>query len=747
MGRAEERRARQQGARRAEKAAKKGGIRRFFTWKRVLAYFVSLCALVVGGFFVLYLLVPVPGANAKAKAQANIFKYSDGTIMAKDGDVNRESVPLSKIPKQVQRTFVAAENKDFYTDSGVSLTGTARGLINTALGRGKQGGSTITQQYVKNYYLSQEQTVSRKLKELVISLKVDQQKSKDYILEGYINTSYYGRGAYGIQAAARAYYDKDVEDLTTEQGAYLAALLQAPSQYDMATAGPNGKRLAKNRWNYILNNMVDKHWLTKDERQGMRFDNPVKPRPIPGLDGQTGYFIEAAKKELFKAGVNENEFGHGGWTVTLNIDRKKQKALEKAVRTQLTDKLDPKKRTVDKHAQVGAVSVDPKSGGVVAMYGGAGYTEHYTNNATRADYQPASTFKPIILASALENGSTTQDGTPITANTLYDGTSKRPVKGSDTAFAPPNEDNKSYGPVTVQKAMNRSINSAFAQMAVDVGLAKVKDTAIDLGMDGKDGNGFDVRPAMSLGVMGASPYQMAGVYATLDNHGKKVTPAIVKSAEKGDERAQLPDPTNGQAISRGAADSVTSVLTGVVDDGTGSAVQRKGMDMAGKTGTSDDNKSAWFTGYTPGLVTSVGMFGEAKDGKQVTLKGTGGGGRVNGGGYPAEIWAAYMGAALGDKAASEFDLDTDMGAAIKPPPPTTPSDAPSSTSPSPTPSESESESSSPSPTPSESSTSPTPSTSPPSTPPDQSTPSFPIPTTTPPPGDGTDRQKQPKQGQ
>ena len=149
-----------------------------------------------------------------------------------------------------------------------SFTGTARGLINTALGRGKQGGSTITQQYVKNYDLSQEQTVSRKLKELVISLKVDQQKSKDYILAGYINTSYYGRGAYGIQAAARAYYDKDVEELSVEQGAYLASVLQAPSQYDWSAAGPKGKKLVKARWNYVLDNMVEKDWLPGSERGG-----------------------------------------------------------------------------------------------------------------------------------------------------------------------------------------------------------------------------------------------------------------------------------------------------------------------------------------------------------------------------------------------------------------------------------------------------------------------------------------------
>ncbi|MBL1117319.1 transglycosylase domain-containing protein [Streptomyces sp. 110] len=711
MGRAEERRARQQSARRAKRAAKSGGIRRFFTWKWLLGYFLGLGALLVGAFFVLYLLVEVPPANAAAKAEANVYKYSDGTIMAKEGKVNRESVPLSKIPKKVQHTFVAAENKDFYGDSGVSFTGTARGLINTALGRGKQGGSTITQQYVKNYYLSQEQTVSRKLKELVISLKVDQQKSKDYILAGYINTSYYGRGAYGIQAAARAYYNKDVEDLSVAQGAYLASVLQAPSQYDWSAAGPKGKKLVKARWNYVLNNMVEKDWLSKSEREGMKFPVPIEPRPIPGLDGQAGYFIKAAKDELFKAGVNENEFEAGGWTVTLNIDKKKQKALEKAVRTELTSKLDPKKRKVDGDAQVGAVSVDPKSGGIVAMYGGAGYTEHWTNNATRSDYQPASTFKPLILASALENGSTTQDSTPITSSTLYDGTSRRPVKGSDTAFAPPNEDNKSYGPISVQKAMNNSVNSVFAQMAVDVGLSKVKNTATDLGMDGRVDNGFDVRPAMSLGVMGASPKEMAGVYATLDNHGKKVTPAIVKSAEKGDERPELPDPTNGQAISRGAADSVTSVLTGVVDDGTGQAVRQQGQAVAGKTGTSDDNKSAWFSGYTPDLVTSVGMFGELKGvGKQVSLKGTAGGGRVNGGDFPARIWAAYTQSALKGDKASKFDLDTDMGAAVKPTAP--PSSSATSESPSSSPSASESASESPSSSPSASeSTSESPSSS------------------------------------
>ncbi|RDD84124.1 biosynthetic peptidoglycan transglycosylase, partial [Streptomyces parvulus] len=193
MGRAEERKARQRGGRRAAPkrrrssgtapgAGGKGRIRRLFTWKKIVGTFFGLCLLGMGAFIVLYMVIDIPEGNPEAELQSNVYKYSDGSVMARTGERNREIVDLTKIPKDVQRTFVAAENKTFYQDAGVDLKGTARGVLNTLSGKGAQGGSTITQQYVKNYYLSQEQTVSRKLKELVISLKLDREKSKDYIL-------------------------------------------------------------------------------------------------------------------------------------------------------------------------------------------------------------------------------------------------------------------------------------------------------------------------------------------------------------------------------------------------------------------------------------------------------------------------------------------------------------------------------------------------------------------------------------
>lgn len=264
----------------------KSRIRRIFGWKKILGTFFGVCLLGILGFIGLYLYVDVPQGNAAAQQQSNVYKFSDGTILARNGKVNREIVDLSKVPRKVQLTFVAAENKSFYHDSGVDFRGTARGLINTALGRGKQGGSTITQQYVKNYYLNQDQTVTRKLKELVISLKVDREKSKDDILAGYINTSYYGRNAYGIQAAAQAYFGVDAEDLKVEQGAYLAALLQAPSQYDWAVATDTGKKLVTERWNYVLNNMVEEGWLPKAKRDAMHFPKIKEPKGAPASAGR-----------------------------------------------------------------------------------------------------------------------------------------------------------------------------------------------------------------------------------------------------------------------------------------------------------------------------------------------------------------------------------------------------------------------------------------------------------------------------
>lgn len=546
MGRAEVRKAQQRGAGRAPSrrangdkgkggAGKRSGIRRFFTWKKILGTFLGAILLLMAAAIVLYFSVDEPtDPNKQATLQSNTYRYSDGSIMARTGDTNREIVPIDKIPEDVRTAFIAIENKSFYSDRGIDVMGVARGLFNTATGKGKAGGSTITQQYVKNYYLTQDQSATRKLRELVISLKVDQRMEKDDVLVGYLNTNFYGRNAYGIQAAAQAFYGVDSDKLTLEQGAYLAAVIQAPSQYDLATAGPNGTRLVNIRFNAVLDNMVEMGKLDPAKRKTMTLPPPIKPKPRPGMDGQKGYLVQAANDELNKQNITDAQIAAGGWTITLNVDKAKQAALEKAVDDELESKLDRKDtkgRPQDQSVQAGATSVDAKTGAIVAMYGGQGLTEKSESNALRKDYQPGSTFKPIVLASALENGSKTQDGKPITPNSLYDGTSKRQVVGSKIPFNPQNQDNRNFGDpmMTVQEATDFSVNSVYAQMIVDVKPPNVKKTALALGMVDREGWPED-RPAMALGTMTASTVEMAGVYASFDNHGKKVTPTIIKSA-------------------------------------------------------------------------------------------------------------------------------------------------------------------------------------------------------------------------
>ncbi len=638
-----------------------------FTLGAVLVFLIALC----GAFIAGYLLVRIPAANTMATAQSNVLLYSDGkTELARSGAVNREEIPLSQVPRSTQYAVLAAEDRGFYHESAVDPQAMLRAAWNTVSGKGTQSGSTITQQYVKNYYLNQQQTISRKAKEFFIAIKLDREQSKDQILEGYLNTSYFGRNAYGIQAAAQAYYGKDASRLTTAEGAYLASLLNAPSAFDVV-ADPQNKDRAIARWNYVLDGMVKQHWLTPSERARTTFPTPGKAKASSGLSGQRGYLVEAVKNYLTENKIiDEQTLAAGGYRITTTIDKNKQDALVNAAQDQLIGKLDPSANPTDKYVRAGGVSIDPATGDVVAMYGGVDFTKQYVNNATRRDYQVGSTFKPFVFASAVQNDSTTQDGQQITPNTLYDGTNHRPVQGPNgpVNYAPANEDDVDYGEINVSTATNKSVNAVYAQMAEDVGPDKVKATATDLGLP-PNTPGLGAYPSIALGVATASPLDMAQAYATLDNHGTYIPYTLVSSVVKGGNPVPLPGRDHRQAVTREAADTTTSMLQSVVNapDGTGTAAQASGVPSAGKTGTAEDDKAAWFAGYTPKLVTVVAVMGQNSDtGQQMKLYGTTGLDRVNGGGFPAEIWAQYTAAAERGDSVPDFDLQLQSGASPSP---------------------------------------------------------------------------------
>ncbi|MER7848289.1 transglycosylase domain-containing protein [Kitasatospora sp. NPDC096077] len=665
---------------------KRTGWRRLIpTWRMTLLGFAAALLLGVGLFALGVALVKVPDAHAAATAQSNTWLYADGSVITRTGQTNRQNVGLDKVSPAAQHAALAAEDRNFYNEGAINVQGLARAALNTAKGEGTQGGSTITQQYVKNTYLDQKQSITRKVKELFIAIKVDATESKDEVLSGYLNTSYYGRGAYGIQAAAQAYFGIDASALDPAQGAYLATLLNAPSAYDVATATPAGKQNAVNRWNYVMDGMVKEGWLSADDRAKATFPDVKDPQPNPGLSGQSGYLVNAATQYLTSNNIiSETELAKGGYTIKLTIDPNRQQALQDSVQAQLHDTLNPDKRKKDAAAQAGAVSVDPKTGAVVALYGGVDYVKHYVDNATRRDYQAGSTFKAIALAAAFENNAKTQDGRTVTPRTVYDGTSGRKVRGGKgTPYAPPNEGDRSYGQISLQQATDWSVNSAFAQLAQDTGLQKVKDTAVALGLPGNT-PGLDPVPSIPLGAATPSVLDMAGVYATLDNGGKQIAPWLVQSVDREGESVSLPAHKATQAISSDTANQVTSMLQGVVSDpgGTGFRAKALGRPVAGKTGTTDDQKSVWFVGYTPELVTSVALFGQDPGtGAQVSLSGIGGIDGAAGGQYPAQIWTSYMKAALKGQPVSDFptpaDGDDSSGATDLPTAPGTPNSTPS----------------------------------------------------------------------
>ncbi|NWF30083.1 penicillin-binding protein [Streptomyces sp. PKU-EA00015] len=626
------------------------------TWRMTLGALLLCALLLIGGFLTGYLLVDIPPANASAVAQSNVYLYKDGTPIARDGEINRENVSLSQVPLGVQQAVLAAEDRDFYSKPAVDPQAMLRGAWNTATGKGKQSGSTITQQYVKNYYLGQEQTVTRKLKEFFIAVKLGREVSKSEILRGYLNTSYFGRNAYGIQAAAQAYYGKDVTDLDTAEGAYLASLLKAPSAYDVATH-PGNRPAAEGRWNYVLDGMVKEKWLSPAARAVMAFPAPRRDSAADGLSGQRGYVVQAVEEYLSRKGiVDENTLATGGYRITTTLEPGKQDALTDAVDDQVTSRLDTA-READRNVRVGGVSIDPATGKVLAMYGGVDYTKQFVNNATRRDYQVGSAFKPFVFTAAVEHGSTTQEGRPITPNTVYDGTTARRVQGwTGAPYAPANEDDVSYGRVTVSRATDESVNAVYAQMAVDVGPARVRRTAVALGLPATTPD-LTAAPSIALGTATASVLDMAQAYATLANHGRHGTYTLVEKVTKNGVEVDLPAQRMRRVVSREAADTTTAILRSVVDGGTGTAAGAAGRPAAGKTGTAEEDRAAWFAGYTPDLVTVVAVMGQNPDtGAQTPLYGALGQTRINGGGAPAEIWARYTAAALQGSPVRDFEL-------------------------------------------------------------------------------------------
>ncbi|MET9547420.1 transglycosylase domain-containing protein [Streptomyces sp. NPDC006627] len=715
------------------RAGKRGARRWVPSWRLVTGLFLSFVGGLMAVAGISYALVEVPEVDKAAKAQNNVYYWADGKQMvATGGERNRQIIDYDDIPKEMRFAVMSAENKTFEDDKGVDPMGIARAVVNMAKGGQTQGGSTITQQYVKNARLGdQSQTFSRKFKELFISIKVGRTESKEDIMAGYLNTAYYGRGAYGIQAAARAYFDKEATDLDPSECALLATVLKGATYYDpagypeidpAANQKDNTAR-AKKRWTWILDEEVKDGHLTAAQRNKYKvFPKLQNPRSNTQLGGQTGYLVDLAKAYVIRnTDITAEQLQQGGYEIHTTFERKKVKELENAVNKVRKEKIKPRLRPEkDTHVQFGGASVDPKSGAIKAIYGGEDATKHFTNNADQTGAQVGSTYKPFVLAAAFKYGVRNPDGPEVQSNaertvvnpkSLYSGKNELKIQNYNGSvwtdregkeWLQKNDGDASYNPpsyqIDLREAMRESVNSAYVQLGMDVGLDKVKEAAIDAGLKDDSSMASANYPSFSLGTSSPSAIRMAGAYSTFAASGKQNEPYSVKEVEyKGDSVYEHEMETK-QAFTSQVADNVTDVLRTVVEKGTGTSAQLSGRPVAGKTGTTDGNKSAWFVGYTPQLSTAISMYrldDDETNKKREFLEmfGTGGEEKIHGASFPAKIWQDYMSKALKGEPVRSFPTPGPIGELVgeTPPPPPSPTatkepeDEPSS----PTPTETE----------------------------------------------------------
>ena len=588
-----------------------------------------------------YFTVSVPDANAFVNSQSTIIQYSNGEEIGRIGSENRQIVPLAKIPLNVRHAVLAAEDRGFYSNRAFSVTGIVRAVLNNLRGGSLQGGSTITQQYAKTAFLTPERTIQRKIKELVIAIKLENQLSKDQIFENYLNTIYFGRGSYGVQTAAQQYFNRNIDQLTNAQAIVIACILRSPGFYDPSYSKANEKRLT-DRFDYVVKGMVDAKWLSPEDAAKIKFPI-IAPRVTSGsLSGPKGHIIEAVSKELKALGFTEEQLLVGGLVIKTTIDQKAQTAAVDAV-----NKLTPAK--VPENLHIALVAIRPGTGEVVAMYGGADYLKRQLNDATQAIALGGSTFKPFALIAALEAG------IPLTS--MWNGDSPQTFDDLGKPYPVSNYGDEGWGQISLLEATKHSVNTVFVPLGQKAGLDKVVDAARRAGIP----ETVAMMPTPSVVLGPASPHviDVANAYATFAAQGIKSKPYLVTSVI-GSNKGVLYEgkPQTEEVFSKEVMADLTYALKGVVNGGTGAAALALGRPAAGKTGTSQSNASAWFSAYTPQLAASVALF---RDDATQTLNGIGGLTSVTGGTFPARIWTAFMKSALKNEPVMEFPAPANIG--------------------------------------------------------------------------------------
>lgn len=600
-----------------------------------LTSLVVVLLLMVGAMGAGYAAVQVPLPSIAVLQQTSYAYYSDGTTeLAKlVADENREYVKLKNVPKHVQQAVVAAEDRSFWKNDGISIKGIMRAIWANVTGQETQGASTITQQYVKNAFLSHERTFSRKMKEIVLAVKMDREYSKDQILEFYLNTIYFGRGSYGIEAAAKSYFGVGVKDLTVEQAAYLAGIIKAPENYDPE----KNKEGVQGRFTYVLKGMKAEGWY-KGPVKGIDFPTPIPKAELQntsGLSGVSGTIMTRVRDELLDAGFSEREIFGGGLRITTTIDKSMQDAMNQTVDEYF------KQQQQQEGLGTAMVAVEPGTGKVKAYWGGENGYDQWDYAGPEGPHQPGSSFKAFVLAAALE-----QD---ISAQSKWDSSS--PMEFKDRPGKPVyNASKATCNPCTLEQSTVQSLNTPFYAVAEKIGADTIVELAERAGIQQielKPSSEFkaEASNSISLGQYRVSVEDQANAFATFAANGMYSKSHFVEKVVKDDQVVYEANPTTSRAFSEDVAADATNVMVKDLGNsnklsGNRAAAAKTGTHQYGEVG--GDNAHAWMCGYTPQLSTAVWVGNTGDDGPIRDQNGN----PIYGSGLPGKLWKTFMDKAL-----------------------------------------------------------------------------------------------------
>jgi penicillin-binding protein 1A len=601
-------------------------------WGRwVLLAGAVVLAMFLAWFGWLYATIDLPKDPPQIASSVLLDAKGNELAMLSTGE-RRTPITLDQMAPVVPQALVASEDRSFYEHSGVSPLGIARALVSNVRSSGTQGGSTITQQLVKNEFLTSERSWQRKIREAVLAVKLERRSDKQAILERYLNTVYFGRSSYGIEAASHAYFDKSAKDLTTSEAAYLIGTLPGPSGVD-PVANPEKAVIRRDA---VLGSMVAAGTLSQADADAARAE------PLPALPaapsttftaGVAKHFVTWVRSELVGR-FGEDVVDGGGLRVTTTLDLDDQRAAEESVRKALPDATDP---------QAALVGVE-RSGAIRAYVGGRDF-EQLNVDLVRGEAgggsgrQAGSTFKPFALAAALDKG--------IGLDRRWPAPAEITLPTASGPWTVHNYGNEAFGPLTTQDATADSVNTVYAQVGNEVGVPAVTDAARKAGIT----SSLTSEPSLVLGVADVSPLEMATAYLTFARDGQPVTPFAVTEVRTPTDTLAWDTPPTTAGLPEGVARGVNAALQDVVAKGTGKAA-RLDRPVAGKTGTTDGNGDAWFAGYTPEYTAVVWMgYPEGAEVKKMTNVH---GRAISGGTMPTEIWKSFAAAALADVPATPF---------------------------------------------------------------------------------------------